>query len=127
MLKYAILGAIFSPLFCYLAWGGGNSMFVYQVFYTIFFEKTNTLNTLAHPVVALPLIGQILLLWSFFQKEPHKKWIFTGLILIGLLVVLISVGGIMGRNWTIIVSTLPYWTMAAWCFFLLKKDRNKRF
>ena len=75
-----------SSLACYLEWPG-NSGFLFQMEYEVFAKALRGISVL-HPLVILPLIGQIILLLTIFQKTPGK--VIT-LIAIGFLGLLITV------------------------------------
>lgn len=120
MKKLAIFCALVSILVCYLEWGGGNHSFIYEAEYLILFQKAGDTDALAHPAVLIPLLGQLLLLFSLFQKAPNKRLVFAGLTLMGLLVLLLLLVGILSRNWKIILSTLPFLVFSFWCIRLFR-------
>ncbi len=74
-LKWLIILLLLAFLIIYLEWGKGNSMFVFQMEYEILAGKTDTKNVFMHPLVAIPFIGQLLLLFSLFQKQPNRTLI----------------------------------------------------
>jgi heme A synthase len=106
-----------APLICYLEWSGGHSAFVYQMEYNILFQHKNTSGSFTHPLVLLPLLGQLLILFTVFQKQPGKRLALAGQVMLSLLVVMILVAGILSLNIKIILSTVPF-IIASVAFYL---------
>jgi hypothetical protein len=104
------IGLILSFLICYLEWGGGNSAFVAQVEYLVLIGKPEAQN-FAHPLIALPFIGQLLVLFALFQRTPSRRLTSIGIVLMGVLVLLLALIGILD-NAKIGLSTLPFLTLA---------------
>lgn len=111
MKKLLNLGLILASLIGYLEWGGGNSAYLGQTEYELLFGE-GSLKSLAHPFVILPLLGQLLLLITLFQKTPGKVLTFIGLGCLSLLLVFMFVIGVMSGSAPIIFSTLPFIILA---------------
>ena len=124
MKKTAILCALVSILFCYMEWGGGNSAFVYETEYLILFGKAHRADTLTHPVVLVPLIGQVLLLVALFQRQPSRRLVIAGVSLLGVLGLLLLLVGVLGRSVAIAASTLPFLASAIWCLRLFRRSAS---
>jgi CHASE1-domain containing sensor protein len=124
MKKAALLAALLSPLFCLLEWGGGNSAFLYEVEYQILFQQENKGESLMHPAVFIPMAGQLLLMMALFQRSPQKRWVYAGLALIGLLVLLVLLVGLLSKNIRIAGSTLPFLASAWWCVRLFRPKKQ---
>lgn len=120
-LKTSILAALLTSLLGYMEWGGGNSAFIYESEYWVFFQKNGNVDTFTHPIVLLPLIGQITLLVSFLRRQPNRRVVLTGLAGIGLLYALIALAGLLSLNWKMLLSTLPYFLSVMWCWRQFKK------
>lgn len=123
MKKISILLAILSALFCLLEWGGGNSAFLYEVEYQILFQQQNNIESLTHPAVLVPMLGQLFLLVALFQKKPDKRLVYAGLSLIALLVLLLLLIGVLSKNIRIIGCTLPFLGAAVWCVRLFQQKK----
>lgn len=61
-----------------------------------------------HPFSVLPLLGQVFLVITLFQKSPWRSLTLAGIGCIGLLLVFIFFIGIVGPNFKMLVSTLPF-------------------
>lgn len=61
-----------------------------------------------HPFVLLPVIGQLILIVTLFQKTPSRRLTYLGLGCLSLLLVFIAFIGIIGANLKILASTLPF-------------------
>jgi len=110
-----------SSLICYLEWGRDNSGFLFQVEYAVFAKASA--DSFLHPLVLIPLIGQILLLVSTFKKQPSKRLTLIGLLLIGVLVLMVSLVGLLSMNAKIVASTVPFIFISV--FFILKYRKLK--
>ena len=106
--KLLNLGLILSSLFGYLEWGDDNSMFLFQGELDVLSKLFTEPASVIHPFTLLPLIGQILLIITLFQKEPGKLLTFLGMGGIGILLLLICYIGLIGPNFKMLFSTLPF-------------------
>lgn len=108
-----LLLIIFS-LFGYLEWGQGQHSFLFQAEAELFAKLPTNPTEAIHPFTILPLLGQILLLITLFQKTPSKVLTYLGIGGIGLLLGMLLFVGILSGNWKIIGSTLPFLGTAIW-------------
>lgn len=99
---------ILTSLFGYLEWGGNNSSFLFQVEGNLITSLITNPESVIHPFTLLPLVGQILLFITLFQKKPNKILTYLGIGGIGILLFFMFVIGVMGWNVKIILSTLPF-------------------
>jgi hypothetical protein len=105
------IGIVLSFLVCYLEWGGGHSAFVAQVQYELLVGKPEAQN-FAHPMIALPFVGQLLLLYTLFQKRPSRRLTSIGIVLMGVLVLLLALIAVLSMNARTGLSTLPFLALA---------------
>ena len=120
-IRVAIAGLVLSFLFCYLEWGKDQSGFFGQMEYDLIFGNKLS-SSITHPLIFLPLAGELLLLYVLFQKQPNKKLVRTGILLLGTLVGIVLLVGILAGNPKIIVSTLPFLTAAVMYFLASRKQ-----
>lgn len=109
--KVLNLGLIISSLFGYLEWGTNNRSFLFQVEIEVFKQLFNNPQSVLHPLTLLPLIGQLLLTYTLFQKSPGKMFTFFGMGGLGVLLFLIFIVGIISKNLCITFSVLPFFTI----------------
>ncbi len=99
---------IATSLFGYLEWGGDNHSFLFQaegqVLTKIFTDPASVL----HPFTVLPIIGQILLLVTLFQKQPSKILTYAGIAGLGILLSFIFLVGALSLNFKIMLTALPF-------------------
>jgi len=112
--KLPLLLALLAFPFCYMEWGGGNSGFVYEAEYQVLFRQGDKTDSFAHPLVLLPFVGQLLLLWALFQQKPNRRLAIIALCAMGVLVAMLLLVGILARNPKIVLSTLPFLTAVGW-------------
>lgn len=112
-----------SFLFCYLEWGAGNSDFIFQMEYEVFSKSLQGTNVI-HPLIILPFLGQLLLIFTIFQKTPNKKLTLISIGLLGTLVLMILLVGILTSNFRIIISTIPFIAVAVFCLINYRRQRQ---
>ena len=114
---------IFS-LLGYLEWGEGSHQFIYQIEGEVLGKIFTDITSVLHPFVILPLIGQMLLLYTVIRPKS-KSWIlYTGIGGIALLYSFMLFVGFLTGNPKIIISTLPY-LITAIVLIVLKFKRSK--
>jgi hypothetical protein len=99
---------LISSLFGFLEWGQNHKMFLFQLEAEVFSKITKDPLALIHPFVILPLLGQVLLLITLFQRNPGKKLTYVGIGGIGILMALIFLVGCLNFNLKILFSTIPF-------------------
>jgi len=107
----------------YLEWGGGNHAFLFETEYDVLTRIFTAPQTVLHPFTIIPLIGQILLLITLFQKQPKKILTYSGIACIGILLGLMFFIGISGMNFKILISTLPFLITAIYTLLYLRRKR----
>lgn len=101
------LGLLISSLFVYLEWPN-QSAFLLQIEYGLFFNSNSTVESFAHPLILLPLLGQLLLLVALFKKPQNFRLTFIGMGLLNLLILFILFVGLVAWNLKIIFSAVPF-------------------
>jgi len=106
--KVLCLFLILSSLLGYLEWGGNNHTFLFKAEAEIIFRLFSNPASVIHPFVILPLLGQMFLLITLFQRKPNKALVYIGIGGIGLLFVLMFFIGLISLNFKIVLSTIPF-------------------
>ncbi len=106
--KLLNIALILSSLLGYLEWGTDRSMFLAQGEWEILQKLIGNPGSVLHPMVLLPLAGQLLLLSTLFQKQVGKIRTYIGLGAIAVLFIFILAIGVLGMNVKIALSTLPF-------------------
>jgi uncharacterized protein YacL len=116
---------LITSLFGYLEWSGQNHSFLFQVEADIFSKLFTDPLSILHPLTILPMLGQLLLVVTLFQKTQNKTLTFVSMGCLGILLGLVLVIGLMSLNYKIIFSTIPF---IATCVIAIKhyrkNDRN---
>ena len=97
-------------------------MFLFQVEAEVLTKLFTDPVSVVHPLTLLPLFGQIILLVTLFQRTPGKVLTVVGLGCLSLLLVLMFIIGIIGLNWRILASTIPFIVTG---MIILREIRNK--
>lgn len=113
-----------SFLICYLEWGKENSTYIFQAEWEILFQREHSRDTFTHPLVLIPFIGQLLILFTIFQKRPSRRLTTIGIILMGILVLLITLIGALSMKWKIMLLTIPFIT-CSFIHFLKRTDQSR--
>jgi len=111
-----------TSLIGYLEWGTDNKSFIFQMEIEIIIKLFSDVFSVVHPLVLLPILGQILLLFTLFQKKITKKLTAIGILGIGALFLILFIVGVLNINFKIIISTLPFFIIS----FLSIKDIVKQ-
>lgn len=123
-IKILTLFVIISSLFGYLEWGGGNASFLFENERIILSKLFSDPFSIGHPFILLPLLGQILLIITLFQKNPSGRYIVVGVSLIGVLLGFMFVIGILSQHLKILVSTIPFFVFSFWLIRLRPKIKS---
>jgi hypothetical protein len=108
----------------YLAWGNNQHVFLYQVEWDIISKLVSDPSSVMHPLVLLPLLGQLLLMITVFSKHPGKIVLLTGLGCIAILFLMMLLVGLLSSNMKIILFSIPYLIVALiTLWYNLKKTR----
>jgi cobalamin biosynthesis protein CobD/CbiB len=97
-----------TSLIGFLEWGGNNRSFLFQVEATLLSKIFTDPASVMHPLTILPLLGQIALVATLFQRTPNKKLSYIGIGCLGILLGLMFAIGLMSLNFKIILSTIPF-------------------
>lgn len=125
-MKFKILHIILiaSSLIGYLEWGNHNHVFLAEAEIDIIHKLFTNLQSALHPLTVLPLIGQIILLTTLFQKQPSKLYSLIGIYSLGILFVLVFVIGVMSLNFKFILSTVPFIATAIYTILSHRKTNK---
>lgn len=99
---------ILASLIVYLEWGGGQKMFLFQMEYDIILKSFKQPLSLLHPLIILPLMGQISLFITLFQQVPKKLLTYFGISGLSVLILFVFFIGLISLNLKIIVFSLPF-------------------
>lgn len=114
ILKSKILNAllILTSLIGYLEWGGNNKAFLFQAELEVFHRFLLQPNSVHHLLIILPILGQLFLLVTLFQKKPRKMLTGIGVGFIGILLMIIFLIGLTTLNLKVMMSALPFLVVA---------------
>jgi hypothetical protein len=122
LIRICIMGLLISSLFCYLEWAD-QSAFLYEVEYTLLFRSKDSLQSLVHPLIFMPMIGQVMLIIALFRKQQNFKWLLIAILCIGLLVLMIFLVGILAWNFKIIMAALPFLMLSVLTLIIVRRKR----
>lgn len=112
---------IITSLFGYLEWGGGNTIFLFQAEQQIFVKLFQDPLSVAHPFTLLPLFGQLILLFTLFQRSPGRILTLMGLGCLSILLSFMFLIGLISFNFKILVSTVPFLVVGILTIMELRK------
>lgn len=98
-------------------------MFIFQVEKDILSKAVSDWKGVIHPFIIIPFTGIILLAMTLFQVAPSRKLTIAGLSCLSLLMLFIFLIGILGLNYKIILSSIPFLVIAT---SILINPKNKR-
>ncbi len=115
---------IITSLFGYLEWGIDNKSFLFEGEYEVLSKLFKDPKSAAHPFTLIPLLGQILLLITLFQKKPDKMLTYAGIACLGILLGFMFCIGIVSLNFKILMSTLPFLTTVIYTILHFRKQKK---
>ena len=83
-------------------------------------------GSVLHPFTLLPLLGQVVLLITLFQRQPSRWLTYLGIAGIGLLLVLMFMIGLIGANWKILLFSLPFLVVAVFTLVYHRRQARPR-
>lgn len=107
-LKLLNLGLVLTSLIGYLEWGENNAAFLAEAEAEVLTRAFAEPMAVLHPLTVLPLVGQVLLVVTLFQRRVSKLLTLIGLTCLSLLLLLIFVIGIVAFEYRMVLSTLPF-------------------
>ncbi|MCC6182493.1 MAG: hypothetical protein IT237_11735 [Bacteroidia bacterium] len=122
--KLIVIILIISSLFGYLEWGKSNHVFLYEAEFEILKKILTDIYSVAHPFTILPLLGQLILIITLFQKKNYPIFTNIGILCIGLLILFMFLIGLIGFHLKILISTLPFIISTLIYFINLKKWKD---
>jgi hypothetical protein len=99
---------IITSLIGYLEWGKNSHSFLFQAEGEILTKLFTDPASVIHPFTILPMLGQVLLIITLFQKKQNKILTYISIVCLGILLVLMFVIGILSLKYKIIFSTIPF-------------------
>ncbi len=101
-------GLFISFFLGYLEWGTDSAAFVYEGFIEVISNSKGLKSNFTHPLIVLPLIGEVIFILGAFNSRLKNKWLIGALVLTGLLYVMILLAGVLSKNLKMILSAAPY-------------------
>jgi NAD/NADP transhydrogenase beta subunit len=103
---------IITSLLGYLEWSGNSRSFLFEAEIDLIIKFLKHPMSAIHPFTLLPLVGQLLLLITLFQKSPRKILTYVAIACLGLLLGFMFIVGLISGNYKIVLSTIPFVTTA---------------
>ena len=119
--KVLNFGIIFTSLLGYTEWGEDQSMFLFQGELEVLSKVFSSPESIIHPFIGLPLLGQLILVYTLFQKRPSKILSYLGIGLLGILLLMLLFIGVISKNIMIIGCTLPFILLSIYTLLYYRK------
>ena len=123
-LKLYLLALLMSSFFVYLSWSKTSSAFLFQMEYEILAKLFSDPLSVLHPFTIIPLIGQVLILISLLQKQPNNLVMKLGIGSLLFLIGFIFIVGLLSLKLSIIISTVPFISLAVLSFLEIKMNNK---
>ncbi len=98
----------------YLEWSGDSHSFLVEAEWELFSKVFTSPQSVIHPFILLPFMGQILLVITLFQRKPSKTLTYIGIGCLGLLLVCMFLIGIISLKYKIVCSTIPFLVLSVY-------------
>lgn len=121
--KIATLFLVLASLCVYLEWGGHQSTFLIWAEAEVFKKLVTNPADVLHPLILLPLAGQLMLIASIFTKTPRRWLTFSGLACLGLLPLFVFVIGLISLHYKIVLCSLPFMACAVHTILINRRQK----
>lgn len=112
---------IITSLLGFLEWGGNNHTFLFQAEAELLSKVFTDPISVIHPFTILPLLGQVILIFTLFQRTANKILTYISIGCLGILLGFMFVIGFMSLNFKIILSIIPFFVV-----FILTIRHNRK-
>ena len=102
---------VITSLLGYLQWSGNNQAFLFEAEVEILYKIFTDPVAVLHLFTILPLVSQIFLVITLFQRTPNKTLTYIGMAGLVMLLGFMFVIGIISGNYKILLSTIPFLTV----------------
>lgn len=113
MKKLANFILLLSSFIGYLEWGN-QKRYIFSLEMELLIKSQEGVSGIMHPFIIIPLAGQLLLIFTLFQKQPGKAISLLSVACIGLIMLLLLVIGTMALNLKIFLFAVPFLLAAIW-------------
>jgi CHASE2 domain-containing sensor protein len=121
--KLLNIALILTSFIGYLEWGTDMHMFLIEGEIDVLIKAFSDFASIVHPLILLPLFGQLVLVFTLFQKKPNKRLTYIGMICIAILLVFVFLIGAISFNYKILLSAIPYLLVMFLVFKYYKKQQ----
>lgn len=109
--KILNIALILTSFIGYLEWGTDMHMFLIEGEIHVLKKAFVNFKEIIHPFILLPLLGQLILVFTLFQKIPNKRLTYIGMVCIAILLTLVLLIGFLGVNFKILLSAIPFFVV----------------
>lgn len=120
--KLLNFGLLIFFLVGYLEWGQTESTYIFRGELDVLQKLFTDPMSVLHPLILIPFGGQLILLFTIFQNTPSRRLTLIGLACLSILILVIFLIGVMGLNFKMLGSTLPFIITG---ILVLKYNRKK--
>ena len=106
--KLLNLCVLLTSLIGYLEWGRDGHMFLAQGEAEIIVKLFRDPMSVIHPFTVVPFAGQLVLLYTLFQKRPSKILTYIGVACLSVLMLFIFLIGLISLDYKIALSVVPF-------------------
>ncbi|WP_421754146.1 hypothetical protein [Croceimicrobium sp.] len=99
---------LLSTFLVYLEWGGAQRAFLVEMEVQLFRDLFQQPEHFAHPLILLPLFGQLLLIFLILKPQAKRLWPMLSIISIGLLLLFVLLGALLKWNPLMLLSVMPF-------------------
>ena len=124
--KILNLCVLLTSLFGYLEWGRDMHMFLFQGEAEIFIKLFRDPMSVIHPLTLLPLAGQLVLIYTLFQKKPGRALTYIGVACLSVLLLFIFLIGVISLNYKITISVIPFIVSAVLAVIHQRKSKPQQ-
>jgi hypothetical protein len=118
------LAVMCTSLIVYLEWGNNSRSFLIEGEIEFFRKLFTEPSSVLHPFTLIPLLGQILLIYSMIIPSVNRWYTYIGISCLAVLILFILFIGIMEGNAKMILSILPFLLFSTLSILHLRKIKK---
>lgn len=118
--KLGNLSVVLASLIGYLEWGVDQHSFLVQAEMEVLTRLWSDPWGVVHPLTMIPLMGQLVLVITLFQKQVSRKLTRLGILALAILFGVILLVGLWAPNWKMVLSVVPFFICSYWVLWKIK-------
>jgi hypothetical protein len=111
-----------TSLIGYIEWPVDHHIFTFQLEADLLWKQEHR-AAFFHPLILIPFIGQILLVFTLFQKKPSSLLTYIAIACLSSIMLLLLLIGMLKLNFQMIICAMPFVAVSIFSIVYLRKQK----